>query len=480
MREGDTTGNLPRRLGLHPEAFNPAILMRCMKTTRWSFARGDSRPPANYNGQLPVPGIGAIAQPGMSLWMVELAGGSLMNPFRALAALMPHLRWVVSSLSWVVSRPLAGFRWLRAIRLEVWRVEGEERNSGLPLTILYAVGGEYQNKNYVLQLIFGESYRQRRLGRYWLSNVAKAIPASGCSLIVAEVCQSHLKFAGLSHWFLIPTWVFGEVDLPRDAKATEKVSGDLRRIRRHALRCEVTRDPKQFDDFYYNMYVPYISRTFGDCADVSPYKRMRAQFRYCDLLLVKNQEQSIAGQLVMNFKAGTCLGNMGIRDGNREYVKDGAGCALYHFGLQYLQDKGCKTAWLGWSRPFLRDGVLQFKKKWSQRIVDSNDNGFALGVAAYTPAVKAFLLNNPFIFKRRGQFHAAVFVDGDRPLSSADIEQVDKDYFHDGLSCLYIYVIRPDNVAMPSPIPPSLVQRIEMRATDGLFDMCGREVTHGR
>jgi hypothetical protein len=164
------------------------------------------------------------------------------------------------------------------------------------------------------------------------------------------------------------------------------------------------------------------------------------------------------------------LWESGIRDGNRDYVKEGAGGALYHFGLQYLQEKGFTKAFLGWSRPFLRDGVLQFKRRWSQRLMASYPNGYGLKILSDTPAAKAFLCNNPFIFKRRGLLHGAVFVAADRPLTADDIQGLDRDYFYPGLSRLFIYCLGQDDPRMPDGLPAELAARIELRGAKDLMD----------
>lgn len=386
-----------------------------------------------------------------------------MHRFRILANMfVAGLRWILSSLGSVVYRPFAGIALLLDLRIELWIVDGNERSSGLPLSILCSAYGE--DKNYVLDLMFGDSHRERYLGRFWLWHISKAIPAtaSGCSMVLAEILESQMRFTGSGDCLYIPTWVVGEVKLPRDAAATHKVSGDLRRIRRHGFQAEITRDPTRLDDFYHNMLVPYGTKRFGLCADLAPYERLKKAFPCCDLLLIKNQEQSIAGQLI--WYQGECpqLWEMGVRDGNENYVKDGASNALYHFGLQHLQGKGYKKAWLGWSRPFLRNGVLQYKRKWSQKLTVSANYGFAFRVLSHTPATKAFLCNNPFIFKRDDRLFGAVFVDGDKQLSAEDIQQIDKDYFHPGLVKLSIYRLEREHLPAPNVVPPGLSERVEV------------------
>jgi hypothetical protein len=378
----------------------------------------------------------------------------LLRPWRAIG----------SVLAWTISRPWACIEWLSRFRVELWVVEGEEQSSHEPLSVLCA--SNVEDREYVLQLIFGESYRQRRLGRFWLWSVARAIPASAsaCSMMIVDACESHLRFARPDNWFLVPIWVFGEVNLPYDEGVSGKASRELRRrIRRHAFELEVTRDPRQFDDFYYNMYTPYVAQTYGKCAKLASHEFFSHVFQQSELMLIRNQEQAIAGMLTLHHGGGPFLWALGVRDGNREYVKDGAASVLYHFCLQYLHEKGYKKALLGWSRAFLRDGVLQFKKHLSQRIVGSYPNGFALRILSPTPGVSAFLCNNPFIFKRRGAYYAAIFSDADEIPGPEELGQLDTDYFHPGLTRLLIYRLRRDAADGTNHIPAELSEHIDVR-----------------
>ncbi len=388
-----------------------------------------------------------------------------MYLFRAFSRiLLAPLRRVVAAVAELGSQVYDALEWLYHLRVQLWLVEGEERHSHLPLSILCGLRGE--TKNYLLKLIYGDCYRQRSLGRFWLWNVVKAIPAagSGCSMILLWTCDSQLRrFGRPSDWFLLPDWVLGEVALPRDAQATRKVRGDLQKIRHHALRFEVTRDPRQFDDFYHHMYVPYTSRTFGNHAYVYSHKVLKRWFRSADLLLVVKDTESLAGQVISYEYATPHLFLMGVRDGDREAVRTGAGgSAVFHFSLQYLQEKGYKKAWLGWSRPFLRDGVLQFKRRWSQIIIDARFWGFGLRVLSPTPAVKSFFRNNPFIFKRDDLLYGAVFLDADKPLSADDVQQIGKEYFHAGLSGLTIYRLPSDDAPASSPVAVELPEHVEL------------------
>jgi hypothetical protein len=356
--------------------------------------------------------------------------------------------------------------WLYHLRVTLWLVEGEERHSRQPLCVLCALSGI--TRNYVLDMMFAEGYRRRRAGRYWLWNLSRAIKAVApdCSMILVWMSESHFqRFTRPSNWFLLPEWVLGEVALPRDATATRKVRGDLQKIRHHALGFEVTHDPRQFDDFYHHMYVPYASQTFGNHAYVYSHKVLRSGFRDGELLLVVKDEKSVAGQLIIYEEATPHLFVMGVRDGDREAVRTGAGgSAVFHFSLQYLQEKGYKNALLGWSRPFLRSGVLRFKQRWSQVITDNSYAGIGLMISSLTPAARSFLCNNPFIFSRDDRLYAAVFVNAGEPLALEQVEQTTRDYFHDGLAGLMIYRLPTDGATALTPLTVGLPEHVELHA----------------
>jgi hypothetical protein len=215
------------------------------------------------------------------------------------------------------------------------------------------------------------------------------------------------------------------------------------------------------------MYVPHITKAHGSGAYIVSYDYMRVEFQKCELLLVKKQEKRIAGILIA-YEEVPRLWSLGVRDSNPEYIKDGAVGALFYYSLLYLSGKDCTAINFGLSRAFLRDGVLQYKRKWSQRIVSASSYGYALKVLTYTDPVKAFLQENPFIFKSHEDLQGAVFVNGDKALSSEEIQKIDKKYFHDGLSKLYINCFHNVKAIEQDSVPPELSDRIVLRSAPAL------------
>jgi hypothetical protein len=282
-------------------------------------------------------------------------------------------------------------------------------------------------------------------------------------MILLWTCESQLRrLERRSDWFLLPDWVLGEVDLPRDAAATRRVRGTVQKIRKYSLGYRVTHDPCDFDDFYANMYVPYTRKAFGTAAYVYTHRMLKKVFLSGDLLLVEKDGKSLAGVLIDYDDATPHLFMLGVRDADQAVLRDGAGgAALFFYALQYLQEKGYKTVLLGWTRPFLRDGVFEFKRRWSQRICGSRYWGFGLKVVSSTLAVKSFLSNNPCIFKEDGLLYAGVFVDAHQLLSPQDVEQLIKDHSHAGLAGVKLYRLPPGSarvlpaaVGLPAYVEP--------------------------
>jgi hypothetical protein len=118
--------------------------------------------------------------------------------------------------------------------LEVWIIEGEEKNSGMPLSILYA--GNEINKKYLSSMIFGASLREDKLGQTWLWNIHKEINRKGkdCSLVFIRVIKPIRKLLRIKDCHYIPVWVSGEADIPAvpDSRSLKR---DLHKIQQHSL-----------------------------------------------------------------------------------------------------------------------------------------------------------------------------------------------------------------------------------------------------
>lgn len=356
---------------------------------------------------------------------------------------------------------VSAVRWLQELRRDFWVLEGKMPGSGASLSILCAASD--QDRGFLAGLAYGPIYSERRQGRFWLWNAKRMVEKKGrrYSMMVVKVRKSQRWVLGSRKWFWIPDWVYGSVDLPLERKSmnAEKVKSDMRRIRNNKLEYEVTRDVKRFDDFYYNMYRPHIVKAHGSNAFVKSYELMRKRFEHCELLLVKMQDEYIAGCMIAYNDELPRLKSLGVRDGDLKYMRCGATGALYFFSMIYLQGKGFSKYELGGSRAFLHDGVLQYKKKWGQGIIGMTSEIFALKVVGDSAATRSFLSSNPFIFEQDGALNGAVFIDSDDKLDLKEFENMQREFFYPGLSKLYVCFLEGEKAAAPSGLPKELSER---------------------
>jgi hypothetical protein len=255
----------------------------------------------------------------------------------------------------------------------------------------------------------------------------------------------------------------------------KSVESDIRRIRNNKLLFEITQNPSQFDNFYYNMYRPYIAASHGSGAIIAEYDYMKKEFKNGELLLIKKEDEYIAGGLLVYKKKLWRPAYLGVKDGNPSYVKNGAIAAVFLFWIRVLRQKGQRELDLRLSRPFLKDGVLRYKKKWGgSRIAYSSqaDGIYLVAPLTNTPGLKAFLINNPFIFvdnTDKRKISGAIFVDSDHPFSQEELEEIYKEYYFDGMSNLHVYEFGKNTDRTEKILPLQFSDKILFCSAERLF-----------
>ncbi len=377
------------------------------------------------------------------------------------------------------ARPIFGAWFARFWGVSVSRLAGVEKNSGLPLTIL--CGLTQQNKSFFLGLAFQGSPKEQRVGKIPLKTLLQSKPeaAAECSLIVVETEKPRPELAQAGGWFFIPGWVNGEIRLPLPDSVlnSHQVRSDLRRVRRQQYEYTITHGVIPHRHYYRTMHRPFIRRSHGDAAFFDPLAEFRPLFTKHDLLLLHKHgvnEPPLAGAMILHECGIPRLYTFGVRDGDQTLVRDGAICALYHFCIEHLKAGNFTRVHTGKVRPFLRDGVLKYKRKWGNIITggfwSGYAKGFALKILSLTPVTKAFLQKNPFIFEVEGELRAAVFTDAQAPLASDEVRKIAYEHFHPGLSKLVIYCFRLVESSSAGNVPPEYSGRIFIRSANELVE----------
>jgi len=376
--------------------------------------------------------------------------------------------------SWrLPSKIIDFFCWLKGlVRLDLWIITGIEPGSDRNLVIGYA--GMGKNKNYLVDQLFGSAFTEQYAGRIWFWNGSDVLKKRGytCSLMVTELMRIVYRwFIGPKAVF-VPDWVDGNVDISDDNTLYHKhksLESDLRRVRKYELDYEITKDPQLVDEFYYQMYQPYILRTHRDRAFLLTHDVYMQEMRKGELLLIKKGEERIAGTVLRYAKKVAYLWILGAKEGNKEYVKEGAFGALFYYSIRHVKGKGFNEVNFGKTRAFLNNGIIQFKAKRGIHILESSRMGFILEPLIELSSLSDFFIRNPFIFEDKTGLNGALFFAADHPFSEKDLEWLAKNYFLPGLSRLFLYQFGKVNEAATAMIPAEYANKLFICSADSLF-----------
>ena len=351
----------------------------------------------------------------------------------------------------------------RRLRMNEWLIEGTERHTHAPLTIIYT--GHKPGLSFVRDLAFGQTLQQKHLGKVWFFGrfSRQRLPLES-ALQFVEISETAATKRSVDNGFYIPMWINGLLDIENSlllSKEVGNIKEDLRRIRKNKLEYEVTTDERRIADFHRNMYVPYIKNAFGPSALYHSLSALEKSRGTIELLVIKKDENPIAGQILVHEDAGVRTREIGVKNGDRQFVKLGAMGAIYYFGLLHLQKKGYRSVSLGGSRAWLNDGVIRFKKKWGMRLEKPWPSGLLLIAPQISEGVAAFLENNPFLSITDNQLHGVIFLRSHHDIDASEIRKLCRDYLYEGMSMLDIYPLTADShaAAVPGDIADVVCQK---------------------
>jgi lipid II:glycine glycyltransferase (peptidoglycan interpeptide bridge formation enzyme) len=148
------------------------------------------------------------------------------------------------------------------------------------------------------------------------------------------------------------------------------------------------------------MYVPYTKERYAEQAMVETEEEFSNQVAdgSLQLFFVIHEGRRLAGGALSVRGETPRFRYLGILDADPKLRKLGVLPALYVYVLDWAKRHGHERVNLGGCRPFLKDGVLQFKKKFNMSL----SNGGYRKILYINPlsmekAVTACLASNPFI-----------------------------------------------------------------------------------
>lgn len=315
----------------------------------------------------------------------------VLNKFGKVQNLLKNYVQPVSGLS-------SSFRVLGGeLKLPSYILRGIEASTGKGLAIEYR--GWVAQKNYLAKLAFGmgHGWEEERLGIRPLWQRSPADRSGKVDLVVYEV--SHHLASVLSRWgcFRIPVFIDGVMDLSLVDLSRSSIRNDKSRVRASGFTSEISHDLELARWCYKELYLPYAKEKYsGEEVVIRPEEMDRKDIKR-EVLFVKKGEDRVAGVVLYRQGKGVLFRFMGVRTPSQELLQAGVVQGLYLFLYNYVKEQGFAPICFGGTRPFFKDGVLAFKKKWGLRLTGCSDKNMCLFRRHNTLGVKGFLINNPFI-----------------------------------------------------------------------------------
>ncbi len=272
-------------------------------------------------------------------------------------------------------------------------LDGTEKQTGEKIRVLFS-GTPPEKHNIVKRIYSGHVQESRPLtfpGPFFFMILR-------FNMFFCDLCfYQHRPFVDSnpkSGDFLIPLWIEVEMPLPFNARL-KSVKEDLRRIRKFRLSYRVTQDRGEIIRFLETMWEPMLQHRFQEEEIIR--EQINFENKRYELLLVKDNHEEISGVVIRYDTVMPRLWHNGLKDGDVTLWKKGAIAATYYFAAQYLYSKGYERMSLGFSRTFLTDGLLQYKKKWEITLQEFRKYAYLMRIYRKSVPVRGFLLHNPCI-----------------------------------------------------------------------------------
>lgn len=204
--------------------------------------------------------------------------------------------------------------------------------------------------------------------------------------------------------------------------------------------CRMSKDLKNFDFFYNEMYAAHTQKRFEDLADLDSYDQMKDSFLKGFLLLIEEENKSVAGVLCEIQNSTLFARRTGILNGEEEYVRRGASSAEYYFALKFALEHGISKVDLLRSRPFFNDGVYNTKRKWGATVcLDPQSQSWVFFfIPECSKKVVTFFEINPMIIHEDGKLYGLVGWNSKNTLSEKDEKEFTVKYYSPGLNGLML------------------------------------------
>jgi hypothetical protein len=231
--------------------------------------------------------------------------------------------------------------------------------------MMFYMGYSSVKRNYYARM-FLDTGEYSFIGRRWFWQNGRLLRSDNNVLVISEISPFALKQFRKYKGFIIPEWTNTRINIDRPIgeiihRKNSDFSNVMRRIRKYNLTYEILTKQEDFEFFNEKIYIPYISKRYGEEALIDDLKKFWNSRPAPVIMAVKEEGRIVGASLVRKSEDSLFLLRVGLLDGNDEYRLHGVIGALYYFGIVEGQKMGCRYFDLGGTRPFLTDGLTKYK-----------------------------------------------------------------------------------------------------------------------
>jgi hypothetical protein len=124
------------------------------------------------------------------------------------------------------------------------------------------------------------------------------------------------------------------------------------------------RDFRSLEVFYRKIYLPHVTKRYGSAGQVASLRELAVNAASGYILLCTKNGRLWSGGILGMVPTEMRVPWLGVAFGETAAVKDGGMTAIYFEAIKFAIAKGMKVLDFSNSRPFLTDGVFQYKARW--------------------------------------------------------------------------------------------------------------------
>ena len=287
-----------------------------------------------------------------------------------------------------------------------------QTESGRSLSILRAGNTDRQAAYFFSGEILTELCTEHDLGRKWLWTLPALARKQGCAFVLFRVPTPRAALARrilrrtAEDTLHLPVYVRATADVSDITRLLHKESlrSDKRRTKNHGFQFSISKKKQELETFIQDYHDPYVRKVHGFDAIEMDFQRLLTSCLNDEipepwvLLKVNLEGEWVAGMLLVSKPGWAALMELGVKDADLSLIKHGALQAAYWLSIEYLRSQGHKRVSFMHARPFLRNGVLQYKLKYSPTLeVARPDDGYLLLFDQQNDAAREILLRESFL-----------------------------------------------------------------------------------